>query len=140
MSELQSILHFTCLVMFAVGFGMNLNAAHHCITSQFSGVLKMTVIFSAASGGLLSILFIILQLDWIISGHNESVGDLTSWSWLVFDYLLAVFLICVAQALTALSHWSNECGCRECRERYVGRLVSQRMANIPEKGETSSET
>lgn len=47
----------------------------------------------SAVGILICMLFVVLQIDWVLNSHNESVGDATSYAWLVFDYLLAMYLI-----------------------------------------------
>ena len=38
-------------------------------------------------------IFVVLQLDWITSDHNNAVGDKTAYLWLLFDYLNALSYI-----------------------------------------------
>jgi hypothetical protein len=68
-------------------------------TLYFSRVLKgfkMLGMMTGLSAVLLTTLFMFLQYDWIVSSHNEAVGDLVSYLWLVWDYILSVFMIFLA--------------------------------------------
>ena len=38
-------------------------------------------------------IFVVLQMDWITSDHNNAVGDKTAYLWLLFDYLNALSYI-----------------------------------------------
>jgi hypothetical protein len=60
---------------------------------NFPRTFKWTGALTALTAVILSILFIFLQWDWIVSGHNEAVGDLTSYLWLIWDYALSLFML-----------------------------------------------
>lgn len=45
------------------------------------------------SVSVVSLLFMVLQTDWIINNHMESVGDTTTYLWLVFDIVNGIVYI-----------------------------------------------
>lgn len=58
-------------------------------------------------GACLTCLFIVLQFDWVIKGHNANVGESTSWAWLLFDYFLGVYLFTNATLVRVFSEWKG---------------------------------
>ena len=61
---------------------------------ESKSVVKATLYASLCSSMVVTIVFIVLQLDWILNNHNEAVGNITSFTWLIFDTALGVFFIC----------------------------------------------
>jgi len=53
----------------------------------------------------LSLVFVGLQLDWIIQNRNKAVGDAVSWAWLIWDYLLVMYMITSASIGHVLLSW-----------------------------------
>lgn len=114
MTDMQYILHAVCIFLFFMNLGFTLASVRSIWKSSFAGGLKQSMVTAMFSSAGLSALFIYLQLDWVLSGHNESVGEAVSWAWLVFDYLLAIFLIACANTMHALSFWA----CSDCHRRW----------------------
>ena len=44
----------------------------------------------------------ILQIDWVMSDHNNVVGNTTAFLWLFFDTCLAVFIIALSVFIDAV--------------------------------------
>ena len=53
----------------------------------------------------LSLVFIGLQIDWIIQNYNKAVGDAVSWAWLIWGYLLVMYMITSASIGHVLLSW-----------------------------------
>jgi hypothetical protein len=76
----------------------------------FISAYKRVGYLAAATALTLTTIFVMLQADWIWSGHNEAVGNLTSYAWLVFDYLLSVFMISLGMwSLANIEIIANAC-------------------------------
>jgi hypothetical protein len=60
---------------------------------RFPIVFRLVGAVTAITAIILCLVFLVLQWDWIVSGHNEAVGNVTSYLWLIFDYSLAIFML-----------------------------------------------
>jgi hypothetical protein len=74
--------------------------------------LKTTVFGACSFAILLSFVFSALQIEWMLSNRHDKVGVDASYFWLVFDYLLAVYLISMGQMLNVVTAWSRSSGRR----------------------------
>lgn len=74
--------------------------------------LKTTVFGACSFAILLSVVFSSLQVEWMLSNRHEKAGIDASYFWLTFDYLLAVYLISMGQALNVFTAWSRSSGRR----------------------------
>jgi hypothetical protein len=79
--------------------------------------LKTTILGACSFAILLSIIFSVLQYDWMINNKQFEVGVDVSYFWLIFDYLLVVYLISMGQVLNVVTLWSRSSGRR--RERIL---------------------
>jgi hypothetical protein len=80
----------------------------HFISNPLRKIFVLYIITSI----LTSVVFVSLQLDWIISNHNQLVGDTISFWWLLFDYVNAfayIFAMVGVSAMIDLRHkWDKE--------------------------------
>jgi hypothetical protein len=109
MTLTQTVFHTVNLILFvaaAVGYARTIRYVWRSETAAFT---KEYMIKESIAGMAIGGIFVLLQLDWILQNHNESVGDITSWAWLIFDYMLALFLIWNADRI--------RCFCLETRVR-----------------------
>lgn len=74
--------------------------------------LKTTVFGACSFAILLSLVFSALQIEWMANNRHEKVGIDASYFWLIFDYLLAVYLISMGQVLNVVTAWSRSTGRR----------------------------
>ena len=84
------IVNLSFFVMAAVLWGV---VVRRVWQTEFTQAFKCVGILTGVTAVALSITFIFLQYDWIVNQHNQAVGDLTSYLWLIFDYGLSVFMI-----------------------------------------------
>ena len=105
MTTVQVLLHYTCILMFVVASFLHLSSAIKVYWSKFNKHIRRAMFGSSAFGAGLSAMFILLQLEWVISGHNEAVGNIVSYGWLVFDYMLAIFLMSTAIVIKSMTEW-----------------------------------
>lgn len=105
MTTVQTFLHYACIMMFVVSAFFHTIAAVKTFRSRFNKHIRRAMLGSSAFGAGLSVLFIFLQLEWVISGHNMVVGNIVSYGWLVFDYMLAIFLISTSMVLISMLEW-----------------------------------
>lgn len=54
---------------------------------------RLTLFIALYSSMILSSVFVVLQIDWILQDHNHVVGNTTAFLWLTFDICLAIFMI-----------------------------------------------
>lgn len=76
------------------------------IITEISTFKRIGIVTSVCSIGICST-FIILQLDWIFQWHNQTVGETTSYLWLIFDYFLAFYMLSVATIVDVLFKWKG---------------------------------
>ena len=122
MSTVQLLLHFICIIMFlisAFSHGIAIVGTYH---SRFNSHIRRAMFGSSVFGAGLSILFIALQAEWVFSGHNEAVGNMISYAWLVFDYLLAIFLLSTSMVIRSMLEWQVSASGRH--ERWYERELS----------------
>lgn len=95
-----------------------------CIEQPYRKFFIWYIIFAI----LACVVFISLQLNWIISEHNESVGDEVALWWLLFDFLNGIAylsgMVCLGIILDLYIIYTNkmnklrsglsEAGCMEC--------------------------
>lgn len=92
MNYVQFVLHLFNAVLFAGAVYLHAWAFVELMRRNAPSILKTTLLGVILSGVGLSLLFIFLQADWVINEQNENVGDVVSWSWLLFDYILGGYL------------------------------------------------
>jgi len=105
MSGLQASLHVINLIVFGIVLLVWSTTARTIMQSNFHPTFRNIGLAAAFGAMALTVSFVALQLDWIISSHNAAVGDVTSFSWLIFDYALAFFMLimgCWSQVNIAL--------------------------------------
>lgn len=61
--------------------------------TETNSITKSTLYCALVSSLIICVVFIVLQLDWIINDYNSDVGNATSFLWLTFDVFLGIFLI-----------------------------------------------
>ena len=74
--------------------------------------LKQTILLTCAFAVLLSVLFSVLQIEWMLSNHGDLVGTEIAYAWLFFEYLLAVYMISVGQIMNVIACWTRSSGPR----------------------------
>lgn len=93
MESLQLWLHIANMILFVfagvVWASVPIVLIKKHIDPTFAKLGMLTAVFAIT----LVLVFILLQMDWILSEHNAAVGNLTSYLWLIWDYNLAIFLI-----------------------------------------------
>ena len=68
-------------------------------------VVKSAIKITSLFAMLLCSLFIYLQLEWILTEKNAVVGDKTALLWLVYDYVMAIFLLSVVASIKIYCNW-----------------------------------
>jgi hypothetical protein len=74
--------------------------------------LRTTIVGACSFAILLSMVFSVMQVDWVVRNNHEAVGTEASFIWLIFDYLLVVYLISVGQLFNVVVTWSRSTGRR----------------------------
>lgn len=69
--------------------------------------VKLSAYIVSGFAILVSTIFVGLQVEWIINGQAHAIGDFAAWAWLVFDYLLALFLISIAVSVHTYCKWRH---------------------------------
>ena len=105
MSITQVMLHIICLLMFSFSAIQHLRGAYNIWRASKVMCAQWLLIWAGLTGAFLSGLFIILQIEWIINEQNLAVGAAVSWSWLLFDYLLAIYMVLIAEGVLVWSRW-----------------------------------
>ena len=105
MEYVQFVMHTINGVMFI--FALYIHVAGYREVSKCSAARLIRRIGknTMLAGIALSCLFIFLQADWVLNSHNQAVGDGTSWSWLLFDYALAIYLIIMGTLVRVFANW-----------------------------------
>lgn len=93
MTGAQTWMHLVSLFFFGASILIWASVLHAALRFRFAAAYKWVGAITSVSGMVLSALFIALQLEWVVSGHNESVGNVVSYLWLVWDYCMGVFLV-----------------------------------------------
>ena len=96
--------HLLTLLMFLIALIMMIRQVvklHQChiMVDNPERFSLFVVLYSSTS---LSLIFIILQIDWVMSDHNNVVGNATAFLWLFFDTCLAVFIIALSVFIDAV--------------------------------------
>ena len=78
MTASQIALHVINLTMFCWAIFLYQRALKGVMRSNIAGFTKSYMVKECVTGIALASVFLILQLDWVFSSHNESVGDATS--------------------------------------------------------------
>jgi hypothetical protein len=94
MTYVQLVFHIANLFLFILAFFIWITVRKRILLLRIAPLFKGTGLAVVYSVLFLSILFVYLQIDWILSSHNEAVGDFTSYVWLLWDYFLVIF-VCV---------------------------------------------
>jgi len=105
MSFVQYVLHTVNAVMFGCALYIHIRGyadVSHCKASSIIKRLGKNVMLA---GMAVCSLFILLQIDWVLQGHNVEVGNATSWSWLLFDYGLALYLLINGTLVRVFAQW-----------------------------------
>ena len=66
-------------------------------------LVKNTLLIYLVTATAFSLLFIGLQVDWVISKNNAAVGDASAFFWLIFDYVNAIGYIIGTTAVGVVS-------------------------------------
>lgn len=108
MSSVQLALNIASIFLFAIASCQYTRVfidLRKCnIPKEVMKLAKIICLFGLA----LSVLFVVLQTDWIIKNHSDSVGSATSWSWLVYNYLMGVYLVTVGTITHVFSRWKGK--------------------------------
>jgi hypothetical protein len=96
MSGAQTWMHIINLWLMVAAAVLWAGVTVDLMRSKFQATFGTLGHLTAMSGVALCGLFIYLQIDWIVSEHNQAVGDFTSYLWLIWDYALSVFMIALA--------------------------------------------
>lgn len=108
MYSTQLFLHSLNGILFGMSFYLHIIALKDLRPHRRLDGLKKAFLGLLITGMSLSGIFIYLQADWVVNEHNMNVGETTSWAWLVFDYLLAVYLCISAYLLRGLAIWKEK--------------------------------
>ncbi len=92
MDTLQLVLHVLNGALFGVSFYLHLRVFNTIHQSETGSLTRLIFIALTLAGLGLTGLFMFLQVDWVLNEQNDNVGDAVSWSWLIFDYLLVLYL------------------------------------------------
>ena len=112
-STIHLTLYSMTIVMHAISVALYTTVAYRSWRREtMETALKTTVLGACSFAILLSLVFSTLQIEWIIDNKHEAVGSTLSYFWLVFDYLLAVYLISMGQVLNIVALWSRSSGRR----------------------------
>lgn len=93
--------HYLVFFVFAVSIVLNIRQIIKWWCSEYlQGTIVRTLTLATLNGSIcISLIFLVLQADWVFSNHNEAVGDTTAFLWLVFDALLVIYLVSLSVLL-----------------------------------------
>jgi len=69
------------------------------------GVVQPLVYAFSGFLALQSVIFILLQIEWIIEENNDAITDIASWGWMFYDYFNGFSVLCFAMALDIYINW-----------------------------------
>lgn len=106
MSAVQEVLHWVNLFLFALCvpvYGWCLYELHQCNKPR---PVKIVAAFISVCAVFLSVLYVALQVNWDGLGTYKGVlPPAASPYWLVFDYLIASYMLCVAAVVRVYCGW-----------------------------------
>ena len=112
MNTTQIMLHAVSITMFCVAALQHARGLYLvCRAGAITGV-RWIIVWAAATGGFISLLCIALQVDSIRQEHSAAVGDAATWARIVFDYLLALYMLLIAEGIVVWTRWTNPTGHR----------------------------
>lgn len=103
----QLTLHIVNLLIYLIVLVLSLYNFKLILNCSKSKLIKNPLLVRNLLTLILAVIFVILQLDWVINNHNQSVGNLTSYLWLVFDYFLASILLTDIFLLKIIIQWKT---------------------------------
>jgi len=116
MIPVQFTLHAVNLILFGVVLYIHAQGYREVLRCRASQIIKRLGKNVMLAGMAIAALFLLLQADWVLSAHNQSVGDAVSWSWLLFDYALAVYLLINGTLIRVFAQWRGN-GLQQSKRR-----------------------
>ena len=77
-----------------------------CEKSRSRRILSCVRFFSV-SGIILSSLYIVLQVDWILSDYASEIGGAIDLLWLLFEYMVAITLFALSLVTNIVVKWDE---------------------------------
>lgn len=75
---------------------------------------------------LQSLLYIFLQLDWIVTGIGKEIDTLVDTLWLGYDYFTGFALLSITRLIHVYLNWRLD---NNCLKVYIRRIQSQNLKN-----------
>jgi len=125
MSAVQDTLQTVNLLLFLASVPAHIVAFRAVVECNKPYPLKCLVGFLCVAAIILSCLFVFLQFSWAANRLMVPTGVGGSWAWLVFDYLLASYLLCVAGTVKIYCNWRGR-----LRNSNVSVPPARRMTDV----------
>jgi hypothetical protein len=84
------------LIFYGIGAALWILVILDMLRLDTVSAFKMLGIATASTAIFINVLYIFLQIEWMVSIHDATLSPFIAYVWVLWDYILSVFMICLA--------------------------------------------
>ena len=84
------------MMFYGIGAALWVIVIIDLLRSKLAAAFRHLGIATAVTAVGINVLYIFLQIEWMVSIHDATLTPFIAYLWVLWDYVLAVFMICLA--------------------------------------------
>lgn len=105
MDNVQSIFEIAAIAVYGLSAYLNLVAFYTVAVSKRPRILKLIVSYISILAMILSVVYVVLSLDWLLGERASDLDYDVNWAWLLYETLQGIFMGMVGVGVYTYLTW-----------------------------------